>query len=82
MSWIPYDAATTDFPIQNIPFGVFSTASEPAPRCATRIGDTVVDLSKLAHLFTGPALSGSTSVFVQVCLIYREPFFSELGACV
>eukprot|EP00041_Stephanoeca_diplocostata_P023493 m.578493 g.578493 ORF g.578493 m.578493 type:complete len:419 (-) comp22306_c1_seq16:2102-3358(-) len=68
MSWIPYDAATSDFPIQNIPFGVFSTAAEPTPRCATRIGDTVVDLSKLADLFTGPALSGSTSVFSQPTL--------------
>ncbi|MCB0793261.1 MAG: fumarylacetoacetase [Flavobacteriales bacterium] len=40
---------STDFPIQNLPFGVFSTADRSA-RTATRIGDQVVDLSALAEL--------------------------------
>lgn len=38
----------TDFPIQNIPFGVFSYENKP-PRVATRIGDTVIDLFLLAN---------------------------------
>mmetsp|Transcript_8066 Transcript_8066/g.20671 ORF Transcript_8066/g.20671 Transcript_8066/m.20671 type:complete len:419 (-) Transcript_8066:96-1352(-) len=54
----------TEFPIQNIPFGVFSTEDEPAPRCGTRIGDTVVDLAKIsAAVFTGPVLSANKDVF-------------------
>ena len=46
-SWIPVPA-DSDFPIQNIPFGVGSWNGEgPVP--VTRIGDTVVDLSILAE---------------------------------
>lgn len=37
----------TDFPIQNLPFGVFSTNANPRPRVGTRLGDFVVDLSVL-----------------------------------
>ena len=35
----------SDFPIQNLPYGVFSTAKNPNPRIGTRIGDWVVDLA-------------------------------------
>ncbi len=46
-TWIPVPAAS-DFPIQNIPFGIFSTAQR-GPRPCTRIGDTVIDLGLLAN---------------------------------
>ncbi len=39
----------SDFPIQNIPFGVFKTATQPARLC-TRIGDHVIDLFSLNKL--------------------------------
>lgn len=39
----------SDFPLENIPFGIFSTKIE-GPRPGTRIGDTVADLRALAHL--------------------------------
>lgn len=45
-SWIPYDPQTEIFPIQNLPFGVFSNDGENF-RCATRISNTVIDLSVL-----------------------------------
>jgi fumarylacetoacetase len=47
-SWIetPKDS---DFPIQNIPFGIFST-SENSPRVATIIGDTLIDIAALEEL--------------------------------
>lgn len=45
-SWIGTPAGS-DFPIQNIPFGIFSTAGRAARPC-TRIGDTVIDLGVLA----------------------------------
>ena len=32
------------FPLQNLPFGVFSTAADPAPRVGMAIGDSIVDL--------------------------------------
>lgn len=37
----------SDFPIQNLPYGVFSTKANPNPRVGTRIGDVVIDLSLL-----------------------------------
>ncbi len=47
-SWVASaNAAGGDFPIQNLPFGVFSTEGE-GPRCGVAIGDQVLDL-KAAH---------------------------------
>ena len=45
-SWISVPEGS-DFPIQNLPFGVITTSGSTA-RVATRIGDTVIDLSILA----------------------------------
>jgi fumarylacetoacetase len=36
----------TDFPIQNLPLGVFSTRADPTPRIGMAIGDQVFDLKK------------------------------------
>lgn len=44
-SWIEV-SKDSDFPIQNIPFGVFKTDSL-SPRVGTRIGDKVIDLNAL-----------------------------------
>ncbi|MGV9011295.1 MAG: fumarylacetoacetase [Flavobacteriales bacterium] len=45
-SWIGTPAGS-DFPVQNIPFGIFSINGDAARPC-TRIGDTVADLLALA----------------------------------
>ena len=45
-SFIPVDAAS-DFPIQNLPYGVFSTSALPTPRVGVAIGDYVLDLWEL-----------------------------------
>ncbi len=47
-SWIDVPE-NSDFPIQNIPFGIVKPKGKE-PRPATRIGDTVIDLSMLADL--------------------------------
>jgi fumarylacetoacetase len=49
-----------DFPIQNLPFGVFSRANEPA-RGGVAIGDMIVDLAALARsgLLSGAALKAA-----------------------
>ena len=47
-SWIEIDE-TSDFPIQNLPFGVFKTQSSNA-RIGVAIGDLVLDLSVLNKL--------------------------------
>ncbi len=47
-TWIPV-SDNSDFPIQNIPFGIMKPAGKEL-RPATRIGDTVIDLSALSDL--------------------------------
>jgi fumarylacetoacetase len=42
-SWLSV-AAGSDFPIQNLPFGMFSTAEDAAPRAGVAIGDQILDL--------------------------------------
>ncbi|MFC1733476.1 fumarylacetoacetase [candidate division KSB1 bacterium] len=46
-SWLEVDSLS-DFPIQNIPFGIISSEKHK-PRAATRIGDYVIDLYVLAE---------------------------------
>ena len=59
-SWIQYDA-NTDFPIQNIPFGVFKTINGNT-HVGTIIGNTVISLSSLEELgyFTNIKLAKNT----------------------
>jgi fumarylacetoacetase len=56
-SWVAAaNAPGTDFPIQNLPFGVFQAAGGPA-RGGVAIGDRILDLGAAlaAGLFEGPA---------------------------
>ena len=39
----------TDFPIQNLPLGVFSTKGDPVPRIGVAIGDDIFDLKKASR---------------------------------
>ena len=69
-SWIAYDEHT-HFPLENIPFGVFTNPKSGHARCCTRIGDYVIDLSELEHarLFDGPLFSNlSVHVFCESTL--------------
>ncbi|RUA28095.1 MAG: fumarylacetoacetase [Bacteroidetes bacterium] len=63
-SWIEIDS-NSDFPIQNIPFGVFKTKLGGDARCASRIGDYVIDLSQLATLGYFDDLKMDVSVFFE-----------------
>jgi fumarylacetoacetase len=65
-SWLESaNRAGCDFPVQNLPYGVFSRDGE-SPCCATAIGDFVLDLAALeqaglihaAGTFAEPALNG------------------------
>jgi fumarylacetoacetase len=40
-------ASDSDFPIQNLPFGIFSTENSPAKRVGVAIGDFILDLAEL-----------------------------------
>lgn len=49
----------TDFPLQNLPFGVFSTADSTEPRVGIALGDWVIDT---VVLFDAGLLSGITGL--------------------
>lgn len=46
-SWVEYNQAETHFPIQNLPYGVFSREGEEKKRIGVAIGEQVLDLSVL-----------------------------------
>jgi len=70
-SWIDVPEGS-DFPIQNLPFGIFRT-TELTPRVATRIGDTVVDLYELAKAGFFKGVITDPEVLHNDCL---NPFIS------
>lgn len=72
-SWIETaNDPACDFPIQNLPFGIFSDAKQPARRAGVALGDQIVDLAALARvgLVTLPA---GTDVFAAPTL---NPFIA------
>lgn len=74
-SWIESANATdTDFPIQNLPFGVFSRKGEIERRVGVAIGDQIVDVgeSLSANLWSGEAR--------DVARFCDRPTMSELMA--
>ena len=49
-SWIPYDREC-DFPIQNLPLGIFSIDGRQKKICSI-IGDQIIDLSDIPEIAT------------------------------
>lgn len=43
-SWVESANGHADFPVQNLPLGVFSTPDDPTPRAGVAVGDMVLDL--------------------------------------
>jgi fumarylacetoacetase len=48
-----------DFPLQNLPYGVFRTAADPAPRLGTAIGERILDLRAAGAAGLLPASAAS-----------------------
>jgi fumarylacetoacetase len=68
LSWIESaNTLKTDFPLQNLPFGVFRTEVDRTPRIGVRIGESVLDVRRLldtdairVHPVEGDALRQKT----------------------
>lgn len=66
------------FTLQNLPYGVISTPSEPKPRCAVAIGNHALDLAKYAKPGRFFNLeSGHNFMFAQ---IFAEPALNSFAA--
>lgn len=55
------NAPDTDFPIQNLPFGVFRSKGMNSARVGVAIGDRILDVSSLAALLSGAAQTAATA---------------------
>lgn len=65
-SWIAAaNEADTDFPIQNLPFGVFVTKDADTPHIGVAIGDVILDLHVLRQLNLPEAQSAHTALDVS-----------------
>uniref|UniRef100_A0A1B6I7M6 Fumarylacetoacetase n=1 Tax=Homalodisca liturata TaxID=320908 RepID=A0A1B6I7M6_9HEMI len=60
-----YYSESSDFPIENLPYGVFNTEQDENKRIGVAIGDKILDLSKISHLFNGPELRNHQDVFTK-----------------
>jgi fumarylacetoacetase len=70
-SWIE-SAQGSDFPIQNLPWGIFSERTGTAPRACIRIGNKVADVAALQDAgLLQPELPGS---------VFREPALNRFIA--
>lgn len=63
-------AADNGFPIQNLPYGVFSTASDSRPRVGVAIGDYVLDLAAIEESGLIPRMSAQS--------VFRQPSLNAL----
>ena len=70
-SWVEVPVGS-DFPIQNLPFGIFKTA-DLTPRVCTAIGTKVMDLQKANELgfFTDLAIANS---------VFSNPYINDMMA--
>jgi len=76
ISWVESAQGTTDFPIQNLPFGVFRSDGRGDPRVGIAIGDQIVDVSACAHL---GRLGESAATAAAVCDLPVLNQLMELG---
>lgn len=83
-SWVvAANDPATDFPIQNLPLGVFRAAGTAEPfRLGVAIGDQVLDLSACARagLIDGPAAPCCHEPALNALLALGQPAWSELRA--
>jgi len=70
-SWVPGATGHPDFPLENLPFGVFRRAgSMETPRVGVAIGDAILDVGGAVALYTGEsALAREAAIACQAPLL-------------
>jgi fumarylacetoacetase len=85
-SWVASAAGHPQFPVQNLPFGIFSSAQNPIPRIGVAIGDHILDLSAIAdrldnvaaNILTQPTLNALLALPQSVRRALRHQLFALL----
>jgi fumarylacetoacetase len=74
------------FPIQNLPFGIFSTGADPAPRVGVAIGDLILDLAVLEDSGLLTADPTGSRVFnrpsLNAFIALSQAIWRETRACI
>jgi fumarylacetoacetase len=82
-SWVGSAQGPTDFPIQNLPFGVFRRGTSESPRVGIAIGNQVLDMAaclKVAHFtgLAGPAAEACTEPSLNSLMALGREHWSAL----
>ena len=83
LSWIESaNPAATDFPLQNLPYGVFRRAADDMPRLGVAIGDRILDLFAAAEagLVTPAARSACRESTLNALMACGPATWSDLRA--
>jgi fumarylacetoacetase len=82
-SWVESaNQADADFPLQNLPYGVFRTAGDAPPRPGAAIGDRILDLRAAAQagLLPGEAADACRQPELNALMALGAPAWSALRA--
>ena len=86
ISWVPSaNAPDADFPLQNLPFGVFVHGDDDTPRIGVAIGDRILDVAAChaRGLFDGRAAAGAEACkgdTLNALMALGRPVWSALRA--
>ena len=75
-SWIESaNTPASDFPVQNLPLGIFCRRGTNTPRGGVAIGDQILDLRATheARLFTGAAATAAAAIGAQLNALMEQP---------
>jgi hypothetical protein len=76
-SWVKY-SKDTDFPIQNLPYGIFKPGTKAKPRVGVAIGDYVLDLAAVSKAVD----VRSSNLYITLYLSYRTLIHITMCVCV
>ena len=81
LSWIESaNPVTADFPLQNLPYGVFRRGPDLSPRVGTAIGDQILDLAAAADLLPSAARSACQQLTLNALMACGPAAWSDLRA--
>jgi fumarylacetoacetase len=78
-SWVE-GAAGSPYDVDNLPYGVFSTAADAAPRVGVRIGDSVLDVAPLAVAQQPELAAAFASPSLNAIMATGRPTWTSLRA--
>ncbi|CAH4030192.1 fumarylacetoacetase [Pieris brassicae] len=84
-SFIEY-SSETDFPIENLPYGVFTSPTNVQKHIGVAIGEWILDLHVISHLFNGDLLRDQQHVFkdekLNSFMALKKAYWSEARATI